>query len=423
MLAVSQKPGIGGKPLAGQKNKPKYSVYPRGEGSGQPSWIALDKQVLCFEAYFREAVPAAHYETHRIRKCKIYFFLEDDTIKVEEPKCKNSGIPQGRLIHRQRIPLPPPKDDEFYSVFHFNINQDMVFYSRIFTVTSCDLFTRNFLTKLGVRLNEPAAVPDDLNSKLQEQQAQSTNPLRPHKRCNMMKQFLENDGKILRFNCFWDDTDSTFRDPREFVLHYYLADDTIEIFEVIPPNSGRDSVPKFLRRCKLPKTGAVSEKFYKDPDLLVGAELNVWGRRMIITDCDEFTKQHYRSKYSMEDFTPVQYKDPPAPKPSKLVPPYNGFGSEEDSLSSCQGLVPKRPQKDFHKFMVKDRCGLNSNTLTFRAKMMTTDPVDKERVFIISFYLSDDSMSVFEQPQRNSGRNLWMLAATEIHFWTSDANL
>lgn len=56
-----------------------------------------------------------------------------------------------------------------------------------------------------------------------------------------------------------------------------------------------------------------------------------------------------------EDFTPVKYKAPPSPTPSREVPPYNGFGSEEDSLSFCQGLLPKPPQKDFHKFMEKDR--------------------------------------------------------------------
>lgn len=44
-----------------------------------------------------------------------------------------------------------------------------------------------------------------------------------------------------------------FGDPREMVLHYFLADDTVEIREIIPPNSGRDAVPLFLRRQKLPK--------------------------------------------------------------------------------------------------------------------------------------------------------------------------
>lgn len=49
---------------------------------------------------------------------------------------------------------------------------------------------------------------------------------------------------------------STFGDPHELVLHYYLADDTIEILEKIPQNSGRDSIPVFLRREKLPKVSS-----------------------------------------------------------------------------------------------------------------------------------------------------------------------
>lgn len=51
--------------------------------------------------------------------------------------------------------------------------------------------------------------------------------------------------------------------------------------------------------------------------------------------------------------------------------------------------------------------------LNFRAKMMTSDPTDRERVFIISFYLCDDSISVFEQAQRNSGKNIWTVATPE----------
>lgn len=63
----------------------------------------------------------------------------------------------------------------------------------------------------------------------------------------------------------------------------------------------------------------------------------------------------FLSPSSSEDFNPIKYKSPAVPKPARLVPPYNGFGSEEDSLSFCWGLLPKRPQKDFRKFMEKDR--------------------------------------------------------------------
>lgn len=78
-------------------------------------------------------------------------------------------------------------------------------------------------------------------------------PLRPYERQDTLKQFLDQDPKVLRFYCYWDDTQSMFGDARELILHYFLADDTIEILEVRYANSGRDTAPKFLNRSKLPK--------------------------------------------------------------------------------------------------------------------------------------------------------------------------
>lgn len=66
-------------------------------------WCCL--QVLCFDAYFQEVVTENRVESVRVRQCKIYFYLEDDTIQVVEPEFRNSGIPQGteqwhmELIH------------------------------------------------------------------------------------------------------------------------------------------------------------------------------------------------------------------------------------------------------------------------------------------------------------------------------------
>ncbi|XP_039532156.1 EF-hand domain-containing family member C2 isoform X2 [Pimephales promelas] len=439
MMVGTEKPGIGGELLLGQSTRPKYSLFPKREGGDTPAWVAFNKQVLCFDAYFQETVPQRREEKYRVRKCKIYFYLEDDTIQVVEPELKNSGIPQGTLIRRHRIPLPAPKDDCFYNVHHFNINQEILLYSRTFMITDCDPFTRNFLMKMGVRINPPASAPADPYSTLRQEMEENMKPRRPYERLDTMKQFLEHDRKVLRFCCYWDDTESMFGNLREMVLHYFLADDTMEIYEVVPPNSGRDAVPKFLHRGKLPKnapipkrqpgeitdrtvlnvfgpvgqggryildslkTGALDEEVYKDCDLIIGGVINVWGRRVLLCDCDNFTKEYYRSKYGIEDFTPVSFKAPPPPKPAKQVPPYTGFGSEEDSLCSCQSLLPKPPQKDFRKLLEKDRQGLVSNVLRFVGKMLTDRPIDKERVFIICLYLSDDTIAVFEPPQRNSG--------------------
>lgn len=52
-------------------------------------------QVLRFYAYFQEAVHEKREEQYRIRRSIILFYLEDDTIQVNEPRMENSGIPQG----------------------------------------------------------------------------------------------------------------------------------------------------------------------------------------------------------------------------------------------------------------------------------------------------------------------------------------
>ncbi|XP_076099003.1 EF-hand domain-containing family member C2-like isoform X1 [Mytilus galloprovincialis] len=438
MMVGEERPGIGGELLRGQKVKPRSSVFPRGNGSNLPAWVAFDRQVMCFDAFFQEAVHEKREEQFRVRNCKIYFYLEDDSIQVIEPRTKNSQIPQGTLIRRHRVPKPPPNDDEFYTIEDFNVGKEISLYSKVFKITNCDEFSRNFLRKLGVKVNVPDENPADPYSKYRKSMDESMQALRPYEKHDTLKQFLDHDRQVLRFFCYWDDTDSMFGDPREMILHYFLADDTIEIREVISPNSGRDAAPMFLKRGKLPKnietlrqpgevtdrtvlnvfgptghggryildslkTGAVRTDFYKDSDLTLGSVLNVWGRKYVICDLDDFTKEYYRTKFGIEDFNSVSYKKGGYGGVERQWPPYNGWGSEEDSLCSCMGLLPKPPKRDFIKFMEKDRRGLDSNVLRFLARMDTSKPIDQDRRFIISYFLSDDTILVFEPPVRNSG--------------------
>ena len=89
----------------------------------------------------------------------------------------------------------------------------------------------------------------------------------------------------------------------------------------------------------------------------IGTVVNIYGRPLKLVACDEFTKNHYKTKYGVTDFTPLENKAIPETPPAatRVVHPYNGFGSEEDSLCTCDSLVPKPPQKDFVKFMTHDR--------------------------------------------------------------------
>ncbi|XP_032331163.1 EF-hand domain-containing family member C2 [Camelus ferus] len=441
MLVSEDKPGIGGELLFGQKIKPKYSVFPEGMGSDSPSWVAFDKQVLSFDAYLEDEVPDKRQENYRIRRYKIYFYLEDDTIQVNEPALKNSGLPQGTSIRRHRISLPPPDEDQFYTVYHFNVGTDVVFYGRTFKIYDCDTFTKNFLKKIGVKVNPPRQCPEDPYLKLRRETLDCVEPLCPYESFDTLKQFLNYDRKVLRFFCLWDDSGSMFGDRRELILRYFLSDDTIEIKEALPRNSGRDPVTVFLKRGKLPKYGPpgvyqpgqladqtvlnmyggysvnrvyrylldkcklekLEQEFYKDSDLSIGTTINVWGRKVLLCDCDKFTKTYYKTKYGIENFTSISCKAPSPPKIERKFPPYTGFGSEEDSLRSCIGLMPTPHQRDFKKFMEKDSYGNISNRLRFFAKLITQKCADMERLFIISYFLSDDAISVFEPIERNSG--------------------
>jgi len=59
----------------------------------EPTFVKLDKQVLRFNGFFKESVVESRLENYRIRNLIIYYFLEDRSIMITEPKQSNSGTP------------------------------------------------------------------------------------------------------------------------------------------------------------------------------------------------------------------------------------------------------------------------------------------------------------------------------------------
>lgn len=57
------------------------------------------------------------------------------------------------------------------------------------------------------------------------------------------------------------------------------------------------------------QTGAINTEYYSDVDLTLGGVINVWGRMMLLCDCDEFTKQYYKTKYGIGQPLNNQKKD------------------------------------------------------------------------------------------------------------------
>ncbi|KAI9000015.1 hypothetical protein BC832DRAFT_563307 [Gaertneriomyces semiglobifer] len=418
--------GIGGKFLPTTRTpapQTSLTLYPQSTSSadGVPAWVAFDRKVLRFYAYFQEAVHERREEQHRVRKVNIYFYLEDDSVHVSEPRVVNSGIPQGTLIRRHRIVNPNADlEGQHYTVKDLNVGREVTFYARTFRIVGCDAFTRDFLTHLSIPVPHNEPFPSDPHTVHRQELASRLKPTRPYIPQTSLKKFLENDRKVLRFYTLWDDTPSHFGDLRHLIIHYYLSDDTVEIREAIPPNSGRDSNTLFLRRQKLPKRRPVwvyghtqtkereDGEYFCESDFGMGSILHLLGRPMVVVGCDDFTKKWYWEKYGVEEFDPVRVDEREdyhyqAENP-EWINSHDGEGLAQTQLlkklkeEELQGTatIGQAPPHPSHP-------NLAGLSLRFSARFHNPSIIDSARRFIITLFLSDESLSIFEPPIRNSG--------------------
>jgi len=391
----------------------------------QPAWLKHDRQVLRFYCYFQEPVTECPTENFRVRNCTICYFLEDGTMQITESKVENSGIwPQGPFVKRHRIPRPG--DDTggsgYWSPEDLKMGTSVTIYSRTFRIVGCDAFTKWFYKEAGLDIGVEEDVPLDaffenvVHSKenalrntgmpkdVMEQKEYNESFMGGAKN-RRMKQFLENDRKVLRFYAYWDDP-TRYGSRMYFTVHYYLADDTLEINNAYQRNSGRDPYPVFFTRGVIKKEPCtnvapgmieIPSMPIRPTDLVVGMEVPIYGRKFHIYDADEATYAFY-SKYLGIEMRKEDIPEEPYMHIALSYPPPTGFGGEEDSLGSCVKLVPKPPPKDLAKLMV------NSNKiLRYETVPMNGLPEDAARSFVIWYYLMDDSIMVIENKVRNSG--------------------
>jgi len=141
------------------------------------------------------------------------------------------------------------------------------------------------------------------------------------------------------------------------------------------------------------------EEYYSAKDFIIGQTIIVFGRTCLVYTCDEFTQKWCRENLGV-DQVPIDLQKEKPQKYWQQIPPYNGFGSEEDSLGSVFSLNPKPPRKDVNKMFTMD-----SYILRYEARLISENKDDNQRKFIVSFFCGDDTIQVYEQAERNSG--LW----------------
>lgn len=154
------------------------------------------------------------------------------------------------------------------------------------------------------------------------------------------KQFLDNDRRVLRF--------FTRSDGKPYTVHYYLADDTLEIRECHYPNDGTDSFSVCLRRQKLPDRidvnqpgqNFIGDNYLTCDEITPDSDINAYGRIYEITGVDDFTQGFYARSYGYQFPLGKVVHSAPAEPVARQVPPYNGFGDEQDTLGQQYKLVP-----------------------------------------------------------------------------------
>jgi hypothetical protein len=397
----------------------------KGSGEGPE----LTGRVLRFFGYTLETVQESNVEKERVRKITLCYFLEDGTISVSEPRMDNSGFAfQGTLLKRHAIPDAEGRPITFDALA---VGSSISFYGRQFVLTDADKFTRDFYASVGVTVPDAIDLPNDAYTTLRSRppgfkayecpSIASTSALNitlSRDQINATKQFLAKDRQVLRCECTWNDQKNLYGETHYLTLYYFLSDDTIALAEKDTPNCGRDPFPNFVRRQRIPRpadaaTGRFENhnssltfqgkdktcgQFYTSDDIRIGNVLFVFGRAVRICSYDEFTRELLKNSAGITEYNPIDISVPPKPKIVREPPPYNGFGDELDSLGSCMRLDIKAPRKDGSRFAKH-----GNNVVKFAMKLENGVAADEIRRFVLSCFLADDTICIFEPVQRNSG--------------------
>ncbi|XP_025198331.1 EF-hand domain-containing protein 1-like [Melanaphis sacchari] len=392
-----------------------------------PNFVKFDRKCLSFIGYTQHTINNSPIETFRVRKVKITYFLVDDTITVVEPFVKNAGYVQGCLLKRGQIPNPN-REGRPWHWSDFIIGGEVNFYGTAYRLCGCDMFTRKYLTSMGMEVVDNQRVIDDPYTAIRQQKLQWVNeqPKLPSLASDgkfaedKLRQFLEYDGKVLRFYATWNSDISDPTECKHFIIVYYLTDDRLEINEskTMGNNCGQNLSPVFLSKMKLPKHWSTLppnfpsiyleagndeyQEYYRPRDFIIGNTISVMGRRFKLYDCDPFTRDYFRDMLKIVQPEPIQtikLKNNKLNMTQLAIPPHTGIGDPDDTRQNCLSLIPKPPKTlDFVTFVLNA-----TKKLRYKLKMVPVYEIDNLRNFIMEYCIGNDQMSIVELASKNSG--------------------
>uniref|UniRef100_A0A336KAY4 CSON006811 protein n=1 Tax=Culicoides sonorensis TaxID=179676 RepID=A0A336KAY4_CULSO len=379
----------------------------------KPHFVLYDKKTLKFLAFFKQQIFESQKEHVRTRYVNIFYFLEDDTITVIEPEIDNCGFPQGKLIRRGKI--KNVSSDKYYTWKNFNLGIDIAMQGFVFHITDCDMYTKEFLLSNGIELNPAECLPiDSTNTNKIIKKMKSASNFKVPRIDDKLRRYLEFQGMVLHFDCVLYENDKTSNQYITYKLFYYLEDDTIAIKELKENREGRYHFSMMMSRNRLPKNwkqlpsefpSIFMEKseneitdFYCPTDLRIGETIFVYGKKIILLDCDKFTRDYYERVLKLPQPNRLEIQASEKKKPKSRLPNYLGLGTPEDSMASCYGLIPKSPKKDIINYLINQ-----NKFLRYGCVMDAEHPENQHRNFIIMYSLSNHTIKIVELASDNSG--------------------
>eukprot|EP00607_Mallomonas_marina_P003727 CAMPEP_0182428288 /NCGR_PEP_ID=MMETSP1167-20130531/21931_1 /TAXON_ID=2988 /ORGANISM="Mallomonas Sp, Strain CCMP3275" /LENGTH=407 /DNA_ID=CAMNT_0024611077 /DNA_START=687 /DNA_END=1907 /DNA_ORIENTATION=+ len=349
-------------------------------------------------------------------------------MEIIEPHEPNTGLMQGKILRRHQVVKPTAEDQSpeisIYMINDFSSGSEITIYNRIYTVVDCDERTRKILNEVGLEFGDSLPLPSNYYD---PSASRSSLMSGPHKTSEVFSQtgraatsesksFFRNDGEVvLRFYAVWDDRHNMFGILNKLRIHFYVNDNTMEILQDFDSNDGRDRVPKLIKRMRVLKTEPDpalietsltytmeqirdEDSTYNWTDFEIGAFITVIGVKVQILDADAFTRSFYEK--NRRPLGPGRsIESVPEKKAERIIPPHNGFGSEEDSLQTCTGRLITSPiRKDITKAKL-----YAGQVLRFEAKILNAKGADRSRQFVFQWHLEDDTIQIREPPVTNSG--------------------
>ena len=253
------------------------------------SFYAHDREVLSFSA------------TWDSRTFRVNYYIADGTLQVANVQTANNGrdpnlafikrakVPKGAAVHKALDTVSAPPTSQYYTAEDLRTGESINILGRDFYLYSCDAFTQQYYREnFGVDQPTVEKPPTEGDPNFMRPQL-AKGPKKP----NNYAKFQKMSGDVLRFaaelyNAAPEDA------GRQFILCYYLGDDTATVYEFTVRNSGHPG-GKVFSRAKVPTV---------DPDTLAeGAIVTLGGFTYILKEADERTRLFRETGESIDNIT------------------------------------------------------------------------------------------------------------------------